>query len=180
MSPDISCAAYLGVSMDGFIAGPDGDLSWLEGTPNPTNSDLGYSAFMESIDAIVMGRNTFDTVVAFEGDWPYTKPIIVLSSSLQQVPDKAVRAELSASSPTELVEELAARGMTKLYIDGGAVVTSFLQEGLLDELTATTLPVVLGGGTPLFGPLDESVWFDHISTQVLLGALVQTTYHRRL
>ena len=105
--------------MDGFIAGPDGDLSWLEGTPNPTNSDLGYSAFMESIDAIVMGRKTFDTVVAFGGDWPYTKPIIVLSSSLQQVPDKAVDTELSTSAPTELVEELAARGMTKLYIDGG-------------------------------------------------------------
>jgi dihydrofolate reductase len=180
LSTDIRCAAYLGVSMDGFIAGPDGDLSWLEGTPNPTGSDLGYGSFMESIDAIVMGRNTFETVVAFEGDWPYTKPIIVLSSSLQQVPDKAVHAELSTSAPTELIEELAARGMTKLYIDGGSVVTSFLQEGLLDELTATTLPVVLGAGIPLFGPLDEAVWFDHISTEVLLGALVQTTYHRRL
>lgn len=174
----IICAAFLGISIDGYIAGPDGDLSWLDAVPNPDESDLGYFDFIASIDAIVMGRGSFETVVGFDGPWPYEIPVIVMSSSLESIPDKAVNTELTTASPHELVDQLAARDMTKLYIDGGAVVTSFIRSGLLDELTTTTLPVVLGAGIPLFGHLDESTWFEHVSTEVFLGQLVQTAYRR--
>lgn len=174
----ITCAAFLGVSMDGFIAGPDGDLAWLDKTPNPDESDLGYFDFIGSVDAIVMGRGSFDTVLGFDGPWPYELPLIVMSSSLTEVPDKAKNTELSTATPIELVNELAERGMTKLYIDGGAVVTSFLEAGLLDEITTTTIPVALGSGTPLFGPLTRQGWFEHVRTEVLIDQLVQTTYRR--
>ena len=78
----------------------------------------------------------------------------------------------------DLVDELESRGMRKLYIDGGKVVTSFLEAGLLDEITTTTIPVALGSGTPIFGPLENEGWFEHVRTEVLIDQLVQTTYRR--
>lgn len=164
--------------MDGFIAGPDGDLAWLDKTPNPTKSDLGYFDFIAGVDAIVMGRGSFETVLGFDGPWPYALPMIVMTRSLDHVPDKAVNTELSSASPADLVDELESRGMRKLYIDGGKVVTSFLEAGLLDEITTTTIPVALGSGTPIFGPLENEGWFEHVRTEVLIDQLVQTTYRR--
>ena len=164
--------------MDGFIAGPDGDLAWLDKTPNPNESDLGYNDFINNVDAIVMGRGTFRTVLGFDGPWPYKLPMVVMSSSIKEIPDKAPNTELSTATPIELVDQLSARGMTKLYIDGGAVVTSFLEADLLDEITTTAIPVALGSGTPLFGPLSREGWFEHVRTEVLLDQLVQTTYRR--
>ena len=175
----ITCAAFLGVSMDGFIAGPDGDLAWLDATPNPTGSDMGYNDFISSVDAIVMGRGTFDTVLGFDGDWPYTIPVVVMSTSRTEVPISATNTQLTSLPPADLVSELEGRGMSKLYIDGGAVVTSFLDAGLLDEITTTTIPVALGSGTPLFGRLSSAAWFDLVSTQVINDALIQTTYRSR-
>jgi dihydrofolate reductase len=174
-----TCAAFLGVSMDGFIAGPDGDLAWLDATPNPTESDMGYNDFISSVDAIVMGRRTFETVLGFDGDWPYTIPVVVMSRSWTEVPIGASNTELTSLPPAELVSQLEGRGMSKLYIDGGAVVTSFLDEGLLDEITTTTIPVALGSGNPLFGKLSSDAWFDVVTSTVLIDALVQTTYRRR-
>lgn len=179
MGPALTCAAFLGMSMDGFIAGPNGELEWLDSVPNPTESDLGYFSFIGSVDAIIMGRRTFETVLGFDGEWPYDKPIIVMSKSMTELPDKAVNSELSALTPPDLVAALAARGMSKIYVDGGAVVTSFLEAGLLDEITTTTIPIVLGGGIPLFGVLSDPVAFDLVSSEVLIDALVQTTYRRR-
>lgn len=174
----ITCAAFLGVSIDGFIAGPNGDLAWLDKIPNPDESDLGYLDFISGVDAIVLGRGTFETVLGFDGPWPYELPMIVMTSTLTEVPEKAQNTELSIASPSELVAEMTERGMTKLYIDGGAVVTSFLEAGLLDEITTTTIPVALGSGTPLFGPLSREGWFEHVRTEVLIDQLVQTTYRR--
>lgn len=168
------------MSIDGFIAGPNGDLAWLDEPANPTESDYGFVAFMDSVDAVVMGRNTFDFVVNFDGDWPYTKPMLVASRSLTEVPDKAVDTEIVSGSPEEIVALAAERGWTKIYIDGGALVTSFVNAGLLDELTATVLPVALGSGVPLFGELAKYNWFDHVRTEVINDLLVQTTYRRAI
>lgn len=172
----LTCAAFLGMSIDGFIAGPDGDLSWLDATPNPSELDFGFGAFIDSIDAIVMGRRTFETVLSFDGDWPYTKPLIVMSSSIDVVPPAALHTEISSLSPAELVADLKARGMSKVYVDGGSVVTSFLEAGLLDEITISTIPVALGGGTPLFGALSTAQWFNHVSCEVYDNGLTQSVY----
>ena len=174
----ITCTAYLGMSLDGFIAGPDNDLAWLDVLPPPVDNDMGFGALMESIDALVMGRGTFDVVTGFDIPWPYTKPVIVMSKSMTEVPADIGDVEVTALDPDALVDELGQRGMSKLYIDGGAVVTSFLRAGLLDELITTVIPVALGGGTKLFGELTGPQWFRHVSSEAFDNGMVQTTYRR--
>jgi len=172
----LACTAYLGMSIDGFIAGPDNDLSWLDVLAPPADSDMGFGALMDSIDALVMGRGTFDVVMGFDIEWPYTKPVFVMSSSMTAPPHGVGDIEVTNLDPTALVVELEARGMSKLYIDGGAVVTSFLQAGLLNELITTVIPVALGAGTKLFGELTEPQWFAHTSSEVFENGMVQNTY----
>lgn len=176
----IHCTAYLGMSLDGYIAGPDNDLSWLDLLPPPADNDMGFGALMESIDALVMGRGTFDVVRGFDIPWPYSKPVIVMSSSMTAAPEGLGDIEVTSLDPAPLVKELEGRGMSKLYIDGGAVVTSFLRAGLLDELITTVIPVALGGGTSLFGDLPAPQWFTHVSTEPFENGMVQTTYRTRV
>lgn len=164
------------MSLDGFIAGPNGELDWLDQIPAPEGNDMGYGALIESVDALVMGRSTFDVVCTFDGPWPYSVPVIVMSKSLRTLPEKATATELTTKTPSELVDELEARGMTHLYIDGGAVVASFATVGLLDELIVTQLPVVLGSGIPLMGGLLEPLWLEHRATEVFDNGFVQTRY----
>ena len=166
------------MSLDGYIAGPNDDLAWLDEPANPTESDYGFFTFMDSVDAVVMGRNTFSVVAGFDGPWPYSKPLVVASSSLTDVPDNAIDTEIFSGSPAKIIELATERGWSKLYIDGGALVTSFLNDGLLDELTTTVLPVALGGGVRLFGSLNAYAWFEHAGTTVINDTLVQTTYRR--
>jgi len=170
------CVAFLGMSLDGFIAGPNGELDWLDHIPAPPGNDMGYGALVESVDALVMGSSTFNVVANFDGPWPYALPVIVMSKSLTSLPDHATATELTTKSPTELVDELAERGMNSLYIDGGAVVASFVGEGLLDELIVTQLPVVLGSGIPLMRGLVEPLWLEHRATEVFENGFVQTRY----
>ena len=179
----INCIAYLGMSLDGFIAGPNGEIDWLDVLPMPEGEngepdDMGFVALMDSIDAVVMGRNTFETLLGFDGPWPYTKPLIVLSTTITEVPEKAQDTEISSLGPAELLTELEQRGMTTLYVDGGSVVTSFLNAGLLDELVATVLPVALGSGIPLFGELPQPTWFEHVSSTTFSNGMVQNRYIR--
>lgn len=164
------------MSLDGFIAGPNGELDWLDKIPAPPGNDMGYGALIESVDALVMGSGTFNVVANFDGPWPYTIPLFVMSQSLTEVPAKATRTELTTATPQELVAELTERGMQRLYIDGGAVVASFATAGLLDELIVTQLPVVLGEGIPLMRTMPEPFWLGHRSTEVFENGFVQTRY----
>ena len=170
------CVAFLGMSLDGFIAGPNGELDWLDKIPAPPGNDMGFAALVGSVDALVMGTGTFDVVANFDGPWPYKLPVVVMSSSLTDLPAKAEDTELTTKSPSELVAELGERGMSRLYIDGGAVVTSFAEAGLLDELIVTQLPVVLGKGIPLMRTIAEPHWLEHRSTEVFENGFVQSRY----
>ncbi|MFT7578984.1 MAG: dihydrofolate reductase [Myxococcota bacterium] len=179
MTHTSTATAYMGTSLDGFIATEDGGLDWLMSIPNPDLSDFGYAAFMDRVDAVVMGRNTFEAVCGFPA-WPYTTRVFVLSNRLTTLPDDfAGKAELIRGGPQEIIAQLAERGLYRLYIDGGAVVTSFLEADAIDELVITRLPVVLGKGIPLFGGMPRPLWFDHVRTEVLLEQMVKTTYLRR-
>ena len=128
----------------------------MESTPNPDNVEMGFANLMQEIDAIVMGKTTFEVVCNFGGDWPYTKPVIVLSNSLKEIPQQLNQSvTLMKGSPQEIVSELHKRGYFKLYIDGGRTVQEFLKADLIDELRITTIPILLGGGFSLFGDLDK-------------------------
>lgn len=176
----MTCIVYIATSLDGFIADKNEGLDWLNSTPNPENSDLGFGQFMDTIDALVMGRKTFEMVCSFDCPWPYNKPVFVLSNSLKQIPDELQdKAELITGSPNEIKQKLKQRGFHNLYIDGGKTIQGFLKADLIDELTITTIPVLLGDGIPLFKELPEMQHYQHIKTEILLDALVKTSYHRK-
>lgn len=170
---------YIATSLDGFIARPNGDLDWLPGVGDAdTGEDYGYQAFMDSVDVLVMGRNTYEIVRAFD-PWPYgDKRVIVLSRSLTHLADKSpATVELRSSSPAELVNELQAKGFQHAYIDGGKTIQSFLNAGLINELIITRIPVLIGAGIPLFGPLAQDVKLQHVETRSYANGLVQSKYH---
>lgn len=171
---------YIAKSLDGFIADKEFGLDWLFAVPNPDNSDLGFLEFIDQIDAIVMGRRTFETVCSFGGEWPYPRPVFVLSETLNSVPEEFKdQAELVSGSLKEIVSGLSERGYNELYIDGGKTIQSFLNEDMIDELIISTIPVLLGGGVTLFGDLSEQQEFKHMSTKTLIDEIVQSRYTRK-
>ncbi|MBL7815491.1 MAG: dihydrofolate reductase [Saprospiraceae bacterium] len=171
---------FIAKSLDGYIAGKNGELDWLESIPNPDNIEMGFTNLMQEIDAIVMGKTTFEVVCHFGGHWPYTKHVIVLSNSLKEVPEQLKqRVTIMKGSPQEIISALHKRGYFKLYIDGGRTVQEFLKADLIDELRITTIPILLGGGFPLFGDLDLRLEFEHIESKVFLNQLVQNWYRRK-
>ena len=175
----MSNRVFIATSLDGYIADRDGGLDWLHATPNPDELDFGYSQFMESIQAVVMGRKTFEVVSSFDIDWPYTKPVFIASDSLESIPAPYHQhVELVSGSPDQITRQLNERGFEQCYIDGGATIRRFLDADLIDELTITRLPILLGGGVPLFTELNRSLGFQHVHTEVWLDTLVQTCYRR--
>ncbi|MCU7795809.1 MAG: dihydrofolate reductase family protein [Candidatus Thiodiazotropha sp. (ex Myrtea spinifera)] len=175
----MKASVYIAMSLDGFIARKDGALDWLDkaNTAVPKGEDCGYHAFMDSIDTLIMGRKTYEKVLSF-GQWPYgEKPVIVLSShSIVFPPDLSNRVSHSSESPRDLLERLSKAGVTHVYIDGGNTIQRFLSVGLIDEITITVIPVILGDGIPLFGPLENDIHLAHIHTHVFDFGFVQTTY----
>lgn len=171
-------SVYIATSLDGFIARPDGDIEWLhEVEPIGGDDDAGYGAFFDSIDVLVMGRGSFEKVLEFD-PWPYgSKPVVVLSKSLAEIPEKlrdSVR--IDASPAQEFVEKLSSEGYKRMYLDGGKVIQSFLREGLVDDMVLTTIPVLIGEGRPLFGALDKDIKLRHISTKSWDNGMVQSKY----
>ena len=171
---------FIARSLDGYIADKNGGLDWLNSVPNPDHLDLGYEKFIQSVDAIVMGRTSFETVCSFDVQWPYKIPVFVLSNSLESLPEVFKdKAEILKGSLKEILEQIHKKGSTRLYIDGGATIQNFLKEDLIDELIITTIPILLGGGAPLFGELPQELEFEHVESHLYLDALVQDSYRRK-
>jgi dihydrofolate reductase len=169
---------YIATSLDGFIATVDGGIDWLNDIPNPDGSDYGYSDFIKTIDAIVMGRNTFEKILTFD-NWPYANPVFVLSNSLKEVPIGLLgKAEIVSGEIKDFIIHLKQRGYMNLYIDGGKVIQSFLKEDLIDEMIITRVPILLGAGIPLFGDVGQSLRFKHEKTIVYDNQLVKSHYIR--
>ena len=173
----MKASVYIATSLDGFIARTNGDVDWLQGSSRGGGEDYGYEGFMASVDALVMGRNTFEKVLTFDR-WPYgSKRVVVLSHHSLDIPTElASSVEASSSDPTELLSSLEQQGIGHVYIDGGKTVQSFLRAGLIDELIITRIPRLIGDGIPLFGLLDRDVVLKHIGTQSYDSGLVQSRY----
>ncbi|MEU5877936.1 dihydrofolate reductase family protein [Spirillospora sp. NPDC047279] len=166
---------FIGVSLDGFIARADGDLDWLNARGEAAEGDLGYQAFIDGVDTVVMGRATYEKVLTFGQDaWTYDgKHIAVLSTRLPADADPRVTVHRSLD---ELAGDLEARGLKHVYVDGGQVVRAFLRAGLVTDLTITTVPVLIGSGLPLFGELDADIDLTLRSTADMGGGVVQSVY----
>ena len=167
-------SVFIGTSVDGFIARPNGDLDFL---PTGGGEPHGYDEFIATVDALVIGRNTFETVLQFPS-WPYAeKRVVVLSSrplNLSAAP--AATVEQMSGEPPAIVAELASRGMNHLYVDGGITIQQFLRAGLVDHLVITRVPVLIGQRIPLFGALPRDLSLRHIATHPYPSGLVKTEY----
>lgn len=171
---------YIATSLDGYIADKNGNLDWLHSIPNPEGNDFGFHDFMNRVDALVMGRNTFETVCAFDCEWPYSKPVFVISNSLKSIPeDYQDKAFLVSGELNNILADLNAKGFNELYIDGGITIQNFLAQDLIDEMIITTFPIVLGGGSSLFGDLPSPLAFELKSSETLLNAMVKSHYLRQ-
>jgi dihydrofolate reductase len=170
----MSVSVFIGTSVDGFIARRNGDLDFL---PPGGGEPHGYVEFMAGIDALVIGRKTFETVLAFPA-WPYgQKRVVVLSSrpiNLSVVREGLV--EHMSGEPSQVVAKLAASGAHHLYVDGGITIQRFLRAGLVERLIITRVPVLIGDGIPLFGTLPRDLRLRHIVTRHYPSGLVQSEY----
>lgn len=172
-------SVFIATSLDGFIAGKNDDLAWLSTFPEIDHIDTGFNEFTSRIDALLMGRNTFEVVAGFEGEWFYKKPVFVWSNSLTEIPEKLRdKAFLIKGSIPEVLSEIHGKGFHNLYIDGGKTIQSFLKEDLIDEMIITTIPVLLGSGIPLFGELSKQLIFECIRSTRFLDKVVQNHFVR--
>jgi dihydrofolate reductase len=173
-----SANVYIGTSLDGFIARTDGDFGWLMKYADDDAVEA-YNEFMATIDVIVIGRGTFDTVLGFPS-WPYDKPVFVLSRTINEVPDAVKdKAAVLSLEPSDVLKRLSDEGFNAAYIDGGKVIQSFLAEDLIDSLTIAKVPVLIGSGLPLFGYVTTDIAFDHVRTQTYANGLVRSYYQRK-
>lgn len=171
----MTVSVFVGISVDGFLARPNGDLDFL---PVGGGEPHGYEEFLASVDAIVIGRKTFETVLTL-GPWPYgDKRVVVLSGhDLDLSAAAGGVVEQMAGSPPEIVSRLATDGAHHLYVDGGFTIQGFLRAGLVHRLVITRVPVLIGDGVPLFGPLPRDIRLRHVSTRHYPSGLVQSEYH---
>lgn len=173
------CRVFIATSLDGFIARPDGSIDWLEQANEliPPGEDCGYDAFIASVDALVMGRLTFDAVRS-TSPWPYgEKPLYVLSRTLSALPPGGpTSVRLISGEPTSVVSEAAKQGHWSLYVDGGVTIRAFLAAGLIRELIITVIPVLLGEGRPLFGQVPGDVKLRLLSSRSFPFGFVQNHY----
>jgi dihydrofolate reductase len=172
-------SAFIATSLDGFIARPDGSLDWLDDAQAliPEGEDCGYLEFMASIDGLVMGRHTFDRVLTFDS-WPYGHtPVYVMSHAPVAIPIAVAQSVHWFQGTVEaLVAQLGRASFRHLYVDGGQTIQGFLRAGLLDDITITVIPVLLGAGRPLFGPLPHDVELTLMHSRAYEFGFVQSTY----
>ena len=183
MDAPFTGSVFLGMSVDGFIARPDGDLGWLTGGEDAGGApddgeggDFGFAEFVSGIDALVMGRGTYEVIAPLD-EWPYQrKPVHVVSTTLESGADARIAVH---GSFEDAVAALTAAGYRRVYVDGGRLVHTFLTAGLIGELTLSRVPVLIGEGHTPFGPLPADVLLEHVRTRTFAGGMVQTTYRVR-
>ena len=168
----MKASVFIGISLDGFIARPDGAFDFLPEDAEPH----GYDEFMASVDTLVIGRKTFETVLTFP-TWPYgDKRVVVLSSRPLDLSAARGEVEQMAGPPAEIAARLTATGSRHAYIDGGITIQGFLRAGLIQRLLITRVPVLIGEGVPLFGTLPRDVRLRHVATRQFASGLVQSEY----
>lgn len=171
--------AFIGISLDGFIARIDGTIDWLTKDDDKVTpgEDFGFGNFLASVDLIVMGRSTFEQVITFDS-WPYNdKKILVLASNPVHIPQKLLDyVEITRESPKQLIDMLSSRSISHVYVDGGKVIQSFLSEGLIDELTVTIVPILIGKGRSFSASITNDVLLNNSKTTVYEFGAVQIKY----
>jgi dihydrofolate reductase len=169
---------YIGTSLDGFIARMNGDIDWLVQFANE-EAIQSYQEFISGIDAVVIGRGTFETVLGFP-EWPYDKPVFVVSTSMSELPEAIEnKATILSLDPKAVVMQLTIQGFSNIYVDGGKLIQSFLKADLVDELIISKAPILIGSGRALFSEMQQELVFNHTLTMVQSNGLVRSYYVRK-
>lgn len=170
---------FIATSLDGYIADKNGKIDWLNEIPEINTIDTGYETFTSETDAMVMGRTTYQTVLSFGIEWPYTKPVFVLSTTLTEVPENLKDKVFFVNGNLKnVLQTINNKGFHNLYIDGGRVIQSFLKEDLIDEMIITIIPILLGGGSSLFGEHPQQLHFECVNSKLYLDKIVQNRFVR--
>lgn len=167
----------MAMSLDGFVAREDFGLDWLM-KQKTEGEDHRYEAFMQSIDGLVMGSGSFRTALTF-GNWPYEKHVVVLSKTLKlkDIPDEIrSRVSISDHTPKQVMASLSEQGWQRAYIDGGKVIQSFIREGLIDDMTVTVVPILIGSGKRMFGTVNEDIDLQLLDVKPFPSGLVTSRY----
>lgn len=168
---------FIATSLDGFIARSDGSIDWLTAI-DAGGEDHGYDAFIASVDGIIMGRGSYETVQGFD-PWPYNLPVLVLSSRLAGTPVPPPlqgKVRFADMRPQAALDLMGKNGHRRIYVDGGQTLQAFLRDGLIEDMVITRIPVVLGSGRALFGPVAADIALNHLSTRSFPSGLVQSHY----
>ncbi|ASK18645.1 dihydrofolate reductase family protein [Halomonas sp. N3-2A] len=182
----MKCSVYIATSADGYIATPDGGVDWLHTAGNleadmRENPDMGFQSFIDSVDCMVMGRKCMDVISGMNlapDQWPYGDlHIVVLSHSVSEPPENLQgKVKMYAGEVQDLMADLESKGFEHAYIDGGSTITSFLNLGLIDEMTITKAPILLGGGIALFGSLNQQIRLEEAEAIAFPNNFIQTKY----
>jgi len=166
----MSNTVFIATSLDGYIADKDGGLDWLQSIPNPENLDMGYVDLIGRVDAVVMGRKTFEKVSSFDCDWPYSKLVFVLSNFMKSIPEGYEgKAEPIKGSLSEVMEAIHQKGHKHLYIDGGVTVQNFLKEDLIDEISQNYAIAMVTHSMQQAARVSQRVAYFHLGHLVEVG-----------
>jgi dihydrofolate reductase len=169
----MKASVFVGTSLDGYMARPDGAFDFL---PPNGGEPHGYEEFIASVDALIMGRKTYEIVLTLD-TWPYAeKAVFVLSTRALTAPPTGALVERMSGSAQQIVATLAGRGFRHAYVDGGLTIQSFLRARLIQQLTITRVPVIIGSGIPLFGPTTGDIKLKHVRTQQYASGLIKSEY----
>ena len=175
----LKVSVFIAMSLDGYIARPNGDIDWLDAANAmvPDSEDFGYDALMQTVDMLVMGRNSYEKVLSFDS-WPYgDTPVTVLSRNPITFSENLSKTvQHSSEEPSDLCQRMSREGINHIYIDGGNTIQRFLAAGLVDELTITIIPVILGDGIPLFGPIASDLSLRCVGAKTYESGFVQLKY----
>ncbi len=181
----MKCSVYIATSADGYIAMPDGSVDWLHTAGNLEvdmgSEDMGFQSYMDSVDCVIMGRKCMDVISSFNltpEQWLYgdTK-VYVLSNSIKEPPENLNgKVEMVSGEILDLIHKLEGDGFKHAYIDGGATITSFINLQLIDEMTITKVPLLLGEGIPLFGKISQSIKLESAKATTFPNDFVQIKY----
>jgi dihydrofolate reductase len=169
------CSIYIATSLDGFIARKDGDIDWLS-VVERAGEDYGYRRFHDSVDTVVVGRNTYELALGFE-TWPYVRKRCIVLTHAALASRHA--EEFASGDVSALVEKLSASGAKRVYVDGAAVIQQFLAAGLITDVTISILPILIGDGVRLFDATGRDIPLSLVTSRSFPSGLVQIEYALR-
>jgi len=167
---------YVATSLDGYIATPDGGVAWLSSFEN-SEEDYGYKEFYGSVDALIFGSKTYEKTLTL-GEWPYpNKPCWVFSKRSIQINQPEVN--LISQGLSDFLKEILKRKLRRVWlVGGGKLAASFKAEGLITEYIISIIPVLLGGGVPLFGSPGPMEKLERVEYKSYPNGVVQLRYSR--